>query len=86
MVKSEVLTQKRSYITTPLHTYGTDDLTILKRRNQGRPGGVVVAFTHSALVAQSSRVQILGVDLHTGHWAMMGRHPTYKMEEDWHRC
>ena len=31
------------------------------------PSGVVVNFTHSALVAQSSQVWILGVDLHTTH-------------------
>ena len=58
----------------------------LKKKMRGRPGGVVVKFTHSALAAQGSRVQILGMNLHAAHQAMLCRHPTYKVEEDWHRC
>ena len=34
-------------------------------------GGVVVKFARSILVAQGSWVQILGVDLHTAHQAML---------------
>ena len=40
----------------------------------------------SVLVAWGSPVHILGVDLHTAHQAMLWQHPTYKTEEDWHRC
>ena len=39
-----------------------------------------------ALVAQDLWVQILGADLHTAHQAMLWWHPTYKIEEGWHRC
>ena len=46
----------------------------------------MVGFTHSALVAQGSWVQIPGTDLYTGHLTMLWRCPAYKMEEDWHRC
>ena len=56
----------------------------LNRR--GRPGGIVVKFTHSALVARGSQVQILGVDLHTTHQAMLWWCPTDEIEEDWYRC
>ena len=47
---------------------------------------LVAKFVHSALAAQGSLVQILGADLHTAHQAMLWWHPTYKIEEDWHRC
>ena len=55
-------------------------------KERGQPGGVVVDFACSASVAQGSRVPIPGADLHTAHQAMLWRHPTYKIEEDWHRC
>ena len=42
------------------------------------PGGVVVKFVYSASGAQGSPVQILGVDLHTAHQAMLWQHPTQK--------
>ena len=51
----------------------------------GEPGGVVVKFAHSASVAQGSPVLRQGVDL-TPYQAMLWQHPTYKMEEDAHRC
>ena len=51
-----------------------------------QPSGIVIKFAHSALVAQGSWVQILGVELHTTHQAMLWQHPTYKIEEDWHKC
>ena len=44
---------------------------------RGWPGGAVVKFPHSALVARNSRVWILGC---------CGRRPTYKVEEDGQRC
>ena len=47
--------------------------------------GLVVKFTHSSSAAQGSQVQILGIDLHTTHQAMLWQHPIHKMEEDWHR-
>ena len=46
--------------------------------SRGRPGGVVVKFTHSTLAAQGLLIQILGVDLHTAHQAMLWWRPTYK--------
>ena len=52
----------------------------------GQPRGVVVKFAHSISIAQGSQVQILGMDLHTAHQAMLWQHPTYKIEEDWHKC
>ena len=52
----------------------------------GQPGGVVVKFVHSALAAQGSQAQTPGMDLHSAQEAMLWQHPTYKIEEDWHRC
>ena len=52
----------------------------------GQPGGLVVKYTRSASVAQGWRVLILVMDPHTAHQAMLWQHPTYKIEEDWHRC
>ena len=52
----------------------------------GRLGGIVVKFTCSACLAWSLQVQIPDVDLHTAHQAMLWWHPTYKVEEDGHRC
>ena len=46
----------------------------------------MVKFVCSTLVAQSSQVQNPGEDLHTAHQAVLWWHPTYKVEEDWHRC
>ena len=42
-----------------------------KESSRGWPGGVVVKFTRSALVARGSPVPILGTDLHTAHQAML---------------
>ena len=52
----------------------------------GQLGGIVVKFTYSALAGRGSRVRIPGMDLHTGHGAILWWCPTYKIEEDWHRC
>ena len=49
-------------------------------------GGVVVKLVCSTSEAQGSWVWIPGIDLHTTHQAMLTWHPTYKIEEDWHRC
>ena len=43
----------------------------LKTLHGGRPGGAVVKFPCSALVAWGSLVQIPGVDLHTACQAML---------------
>ena len=58
----------------------------LKKVVGGWPGGVVVKFVHSTLVAQSSRVWIPSEDLHATYQATLWWCPTYKIEEDWHRC
>ena len=58
----------------------------IKKYPQGRPGGIVVKSTHSASVAQGSWLRILGTDLYTAHHAVLWWHPTYKIEEDCHRC
>ena len=60
--------------------------TQVKKKLTGRPRGVVIKFTCSTSVARSLQIQILGVDLHTAHKAMLWQRPTYKIEEDWHRC
>ena len=57
-----------------------------KEGGGGHPGEVMVKFARSASTAQSLQVRILGVDLHTTHQAVLWQRPTYKMEEDWHRC
>ena len=43
----------------------------------------MVKFTRSTSVARGSQVQILGVNLHTAHQAMLWQGPTHKIEEDW---
>ena len=54
---------------------------------RGWPSGIVVKFVCSASAAQGSRVQILGMDLHTTHQAMLWQMShIQKMQEDWHRC
>ena len=58
----------------------------IKKSIVGLARDVVVGFMSSALVAQASQVQILGTDLHIAHQAMLWQHPTYKIEEDGHRC
>ena len=45
----------------------------------------MVGFLHSTLAAQGLQVQIPSADLHIAHQAMLWQHPTYKIEEDWHR-
>ena len=40
----------------------------------------------SALAAWGWQVQIPGVDLHAAHQALLWQHPTYKVEEDGHKC
>ena len=54
-------------------------------KTRGYPGGIAVKLACSASAARGLRVRILGVDLHTDHQAMLWWHPTYKIEEYWHR-
>ena len=46
----------------------------------------MVKFVCSTLAAWSLWVQILGMDIHATHQAMLWWHLIYKIEEDWHRC
>ena len=50
------------------------------------PRDIVAKLARSTLVAQGSWVLILGMDLRTAHQAVLWWSPTYRMEEDWHRC
>ena len=75
----------------PLPPKNSKDINDLKNTIKtplfrGRPSSVVVKLTPSALATQSSQVRIPGVDLHTTYQAMLQWRPTYKIEEDWHRC
>ena len=58
---------------------------LAKRSAMGRPIGVVVKFMCSAVAAWGLCVWTPGVDLYASHQAMLWLHPTYKIEEDWHR-
>ena len=51
-----------------------------------RPGGAGVTFTRSALAAWGSPVQIPSADKAPLGKPCCGRCPTYKVEEDGHRC
>ena len=66
--------------------YMLENKEIIKKKQRSRPSGKVAKLAQSALAAWSLQVWILGADLHTAHQAMLWRHPTYKVEEDWHRC
>ena len=57
----------------------------LENPEQGLPGGIVIKFMCSALVARGSQVQILGTDLTLLVKPHCGSAP-HKIEEDWHRC
>ena len=46
----------------------------------------MVKCTHSDLVAQGSQVRIPDADMATLGKPCCGRRPTYKAEEDGHRC
>ena len=52
----------------------------------GRPGGVVGKFAHSALAAWALLVRIPAAHLAVLIKLCCGRRPTYKIEDDGHRC
>ena len=56
-----------------------------KDHDGGQPGGIVANFACSVLAAWGLQVQIPGTDLHSAHQATLWQHPTYKVEEEWHR-
>ena len=53
---------------------------------RGRPIGAAVKFIHSASAAGGLLVWIPGEDMAPLGKPCSGRHPTYKVEEDGHRC
>ena len=63
-----------------------EDKEISQERIRDWPSGAAVKFVPSTSLAQGLPVQILGMDLRTIYQAMLWQHPTYKMEEDGHRC
>ena len=52
---------------------------------RGWPGGIVVKCVHSAMAARGSQVRIPGMELYIAYQAVVWQHPTYKIEEDWHK-
>ena len=60
--------------------------TIKYHISRGQPGGAVVKFAHSALTAWGSPFVIPGADMALLVEPCCGRRPTYKVEEDGHRC
>ena len=60
--------------------------TTVKSTVEASPGRVAVKFTHLALAAWGSPIQILGEGPALHIKPCCGRHPTYKVEEDGHRC
>ena len=58
---------------------------ILKDEFRGQPCGLVVKFSALHLGGLGLWVWILGMDLH--HWLdTLWQQPTYKVEDDWHKC
>ena len=54
--------------------------------SRGQPSGTVVKFTQSPSVAQGLLVRIPGTDMALLGKPCCDRRPTYKLEEDGHRC
>ena len=63
------------------------EVTMFKNEEiKGRPGGTAVMFARSPLGSQGLPVWIPGMDMPLLGKPCCGRHPTYKEEEDGHRC
>ena len=58
----------------------------LKTSYRGWPSGAAIKCAHSTLGALGWRVRILGADMALLIKPCCGRRPTYKLEEDGHRC
>ena len=56
------------------------------KNSRGRPIGTAVKRAPSISAAQGSPVRIPGVDMAPLERPCYGRSPTYKVEEDGHRC
>ena len=54
-----------------MKSYKTGIIHKIKKQIRGQPGGVMVKFMCSALVARGSRVWIPGADLHITHPATL---------------
>ena len=54
--------------------------------HRDQPGGAAVKFARAASATWGSPVRILGADMALLGTPCCGRHPTYKVEEDGHRC
>ena len=58
----------------------------IKNIKRGQPGGTAIKCSYSASVAGSSPIRIPAADMAPLGKPCCGRHPTYKIEEDGHRC
>ena len=66
--------------------FGSREKLLLRKKSRGWPSGAAVKCARSASEAQDSPVRMLGVDMALLGRPHCGRHPTYKVEEDGHRC
>ena len=71
--------ENKSKIRNMCYTYERQKTSL-----RGQPHGVVVGFGRLCFGSPGLWVQIPGTDL--CHSAMLWWQPTYKVEEDWHRC